>query len=89
MQGQQMLWKGLEGYHRSGGVRSILKFCRRPGRRRNKFLQLGLDGHQGTKGKKFEVCIDVFFVETLVLTVIADMFLSSGSACENKGERGG
>ena len=44
---------------------------------------------EAPKVENFEVCIDVFFIETLVLAVIADMFLSSGSACENKGERGG
>ena len=84
-----MLWKGLEGCNLGGVMHSILKFFRCLGQRRNKFLQLGLDGHQGTKSKKFEVCIDVFFVETLVLTVIADMFLLSGSAHKNKCERGG
>ena len=41
------------------------------------------------KVERFEVCIDVFFVKILVLTVIADMFLSSGLARKNKGKGGG
>ena len=41
------------------------------------------------KVENLEVCIDVFFVKTLVITVIVDMFLLSDSACKNKGERGG
>ena len=44
---------------------------------------------EAPKVENFEVCIDVFFVETLVLTVIVDMFLLSDSACKNKGEREG
>ena len=38
------------------------------------------------KVESFEVYIDVFFVETLNLAVIADMFLSSGPARENEGK---
>ena len=44
---------------------------------------------EAPKVESFEVCIDAFFVKTLVLTVIADMLLLSGSARENKGKGGG
>ncbi len=44
---------------------------------------------EAPKVESFEVCIDAFFVKTLVLPVIADMFLSSGLTGENEGKRGG
>jgi hypothetical protein len=50
------------------------------------FCNLALMDVEAPKVESFDVCIDVFFAKTLILTVIADMFLSSGLACENQGE---
>ena len=53
------------------------------------YCNLALMDTETPKVESLEVCIDFFFVKTLVLAVIADMFLSSGSAHKNKGKGGG